>query len=102
MLAVIEIGGRQYRVSPNQTFYAELTDGEVGSEIQISNILMVKNGSDIKIGTPYVSGSVRAKILAEVKGPKIEGFRYRKKTNYHRRWGHRQRYHKLQITAISA
>lgn len=103
MLAVIEVGGKQYRVSPEQNLYVDLTGKDIGSEMQISEVLMVKNGSDVKLGKPYVSGaSVKAKIVEEVKGPKVRGFKYKRRKNYHRSWGHRQRYHKLQIVSINA
>ena len=103
MLAVIEMGGKQYKVGKEQILYTELTGTEPGNEIQIDKVLLVQNGADVKVGTPYVSGAVvKAKVLAEAKGDKIEGFKYKRRKNYHRRWGHRQRYHKLQITSISA
>lgn len=100
MLAIIELGGRQYRVSVEQKFYAELTGAKVGQELEIDKILLAKGQDGIKVGHPYLPGKVKAKVLAEVKGPKIRGFRYRAKTNYHRRWGHRQKYHQLQVTSI--
>lgn len=104
MLAIIEVAGKQYRVGQDQTLYVDLLDSEAGSEINIDKVLLVKNGDDVKVGKPYVeSASIKAKVLeAEVKGPKINGFKYKRRKNYHRRWGHRQKYSKLQITSISA
>lgn len=103
MLALIEMGGKQFRVKPETVFYTDLTGKEPGSEIEIDSVLMVQNGNDVKVGQPFVSGAkVKAKILAEEKADKINGFIYKRKKSYHKRWGHRQRYHKLQITSISA
>ncbi|MCS6985159.1 MAG: 50S ribosomal protein L21 [Leptospiraceae bacterium] len=101
MLAIIELGGRQYKVRKDDKFYTELTGKAVGEEFEIPKVLLVRTEKEVQVGTPYLPVKVRAKVLAEVKGPKIRGFRYRAKTNYHRRWGHRQRYHYLQITSIA-
>ena len=103
MKAVIEMSGRQYRVEPEQVVYVDLTGNEIGKEIEISNVLLVDDGNQVKVGAPYVSNAkVTAKVMAEVKAPKITGFKYKKRKNYHRTWGHRQKHHKLQILSISA
>lgn len=103
MQAVIEVKGKQYRVSPEQTLYVDLTGEEVGKEISIDKVLLVHNGSDIKVGQPYVANAVvKAQVVEEAKGPKVEGYFYRRKNNQHRRWGHRQKYHQLKIVSISA
>lgn len=102
MQAIVELGGKQYRVSPDQVFYAELTEVPVGQDITLSNVLYIENNSQVKVGAPYITGAkVMAKILEEVKGPKLVGLFYRTKKHNHRKWGHRQKYHKLQITSIS-
>lgn len=103
MLAVIELGGKQYRVSPNQIFYSELTGKETGEEIDIEKVLLYEEGEKTSIGQPFLSDVlVKAKVLEEVKGPKITGFIYKKRKNYHKKWGHRQKYHKLQVTSIQS
>ena len=103
MLAVIEVGGKQYRVAPKDTLYVDLLKEKDGSEIELKNVLLVDNKGAIKIGSPYVEGaSVKAKVISEEKGPKINGFKYKRRKNYRKRWGHRQRYNKLEILAISA
>jgi len=103
MLAVIEVGGKQYRVAPDQIVYVDLTGKKIGEEFKIPEVLLVQNGSEIKIGQPYVEkATVKAKILEEVKADKIKGFKYKKRKKYRRAWGHRQKYHKLQILSISA
>ena len=103
MLAVIKMGGKQYRVAPEQILYTELTGEEAGKELDIKEVLLVQNGSDVKVGAPFVEGaSVKAKIISDEKGPKLNAFKYKRRKNYHRRWGHRQKYQKLQIVSINA
>ena len=103
MQAVIELGGKQYKVQKDTTFFAELTSTEVGKDIAIKEVLSIVGNGQVKIGQPYVSGAVvSAKVLEETKGPKIVGVFYRTKKHNHRKWGHRQRYHKLQVTSIQA
>ncbi|MCB1148142.1 MAG: 50S ribosomal protein L21 [Leptospiraceae bacterium] len=103
MLALIEVAGKQYRVAKDTVFYADLTGSEPGKEIEIASVLLVQNGTDVKVGQPYVeTAKVKAMVLSEEKGEKINAFVYKRKKSYHRRWGHRQRYHKLQVTSISA
>ena len=103
MQAVIQVGSKQYKVAQDTVFFAELTGTEPGKDLTISSVLSVNNNGQVKIGQPFVSGaSVTAKVLEEVKGPKIVGVFYRAKKHNHRKWGHRQKYHKLQVTSIKA
>ncbi|HRP70725.1 MAG TPA: 50S ribosomal protein L21 [Turneriella sp.] len=103
MQAVIQVGSKQYKVAPDTVFFAELTGVEPGKDFNTNQVLSVNNNGQVKIGQPFVSGaSVTAKVLEEVKGPKIIGVFYRTKKHNHRRWGHRQKYHKLQVTSIQA
>jgi len=103
MLAVIEVGGKQYRVSVKDTVYVDLLGQKEGSEIELKNILLIDDKGAVKVGKPYVKGaSVKAKVISEEKAPKINGFKYKRRKNYRRRWGHRQRYNKLEILAINA
>lgn len=103
MKAVIKLGSKQYRVEKDTVFFAELTGTEPGKDLTIKEVLSVNNNGQIKIGQPFVSGAtVTAKVVEVTKGPKIVGVFYRTKKHNHRKWGHRQQYHKLQVTAISA
>ncbi|MCX7633037.1 MAG: 50S ribosomal protein L21 [Turneriella sp.] len=103
MQAIIELGGKQYRVSKDTVFFAELTGVAPGNELTIKNVLLVSDNGRVRVGQPFVAGAtVVAKVLEEVKGPKLFGLFYRPKKHSQRRWGHRQRYHKLQVTAIQA
>lgn len=103
MTAIIEIKGKQFKVAPQQTIYVDLMDKEEGSEFEIKNVLLVEENSQVQVGQPYVSSAVvKAKVLEEVKGPKVVGFKYKRKKGYRKSWGHRQRYQKLQIVSILA
>lgn len=103
MYAVIKTGGKQYRVEEGQTLNVELVGdgGEDEETISFTPVLLVDG--DTVLGTPskLKGASVSAKILGETKGPKINGFTYKAKTNNRRRWGHRQRYSTIEITGIS-
>jgi large subunit ribosomal protein L21 len=99
MYAVVATGGKQYRVTEGQVLDVELT-GEVGSEIDLP-VVMVVDGDTVLVTPDQLRGSaVRAKIVAEAKGPKIVGFTYKNKTNQRRRFGHRQQYSTLEISSI--
>ena len=103
MYAVIKTGGKQYRVEEGQTLNVELVGGDDDDEETISFTPVLLVDGDTVLGTPskLKSASVSAKILGETKGPKINGFTYKNKTNNRRRWGHRQRYSTIEITGIS-
>lgn len=102
MYAVIKTGGKQYRVEEGQRLDVErLGDGEDGDEIEFRPVLLVDG--DTVLGTPSKlnKAKVVARVVGESKGPKIDGFTYKSKTNNRRRWGHRQRYSIIEITGIS-
>lgn len=102
MYAVIKAGGKQYRVSAGEKLRLERIEGDVGSEVQLSEVLMVGSGEAVKVGTPLVSGvSVTGKILNHGKGDKVKIFKIRKRKHYQKRQGHRQPYTEVQITAIN-
>lgn len=100
MYAVVKSGGKQYRVEQGQRLRVERV-GDTDAEVQLTPVMVVDG--DTVLATPdQLSGaSVSAKVLGEVRGPKIEGFTYKNKTNNRRRWGHRQRYSSIEITSIS-
>ena len=75
---------------------------KVGATFSLSNVLYFNDGKQIKIGQPHLKNAkVEVSLLEEVKGPKIRGFKYKRRKGYQRSWGHRQRYHKIQIKSIS-
>jgi large subunit ribosomal protein L21 len=99
MYAVVATGGKQYRVTEGQRLDVELT-GEVGSEVDLS-VIMVVDGDTVLATPDQLQGSVvRATVVGETKGPKVVGFTYKNKTNQRRRFGHRQQYSTLEISSI--
>ena len=102
MYAVIETGGKQYKVEAGQELYIEKLNVE-GESITFDNVLMLIDGEAVTVGTPNVAGAtVEAKIVKNGKAKKVIVFKFKAKKNYRRRQGHRQPYTKLQITKISA
>ena len=101
MLAVIKTGGKQYRVSPKDKLKIEKIEGAEGSEVVFDYVLMVENESDLKIGTPLVTGTtVVAKILKHAKADKVMTFKYKSKKRYKVKKGHRQTYTEVEILEI--
>ncbi len=99
MYAVVATGGKQYRVEEGQKLNVERL-GQEGDQVELSPVLLVDG--DTVLATPaQLSGvTVSARILGEVKGPKINGFVYKPKSNNRRRYGHRQTYATIEITGI--
>lgn len=97
MYAVIETGGKQYRVTENDVLYIEKLDLDVEGEVVFDKVLMVND----KVGAPYVEGAtVKAVVQKQGKAKKIIVYKYKSKKNYHKKQGHRQPYTKVQILAI--
>ncbi len=102
MYAIVRTGGKQYRVREGQTFEVEQLAGEIGDSIELTDVLLHSDGTNVTIGTPVVQGSsVTARITGQHKGRKIEVFRYKPKKRVRVRRGHRQRYTRLQVEGIS-
>jgi large subunit ribosomal protein L21 len=101
MYAVVKTGGKQYRVTQGQRLDIERVPADGDGEVVLEPILLV-DGAEVRSTPRQLAGaSVRARVVGEAKGPKIDGFKYKNKTNYRRRWGHRQHYTTVEITAIS-
>ncbi len=97
MYAIIETGGKQYRVEENTELYVEKLEVAENGEVVFDKVLMV-NG---KVGTPYVEGAtVKAVCEKHGKAKKIIVYKYKSKKNYHKKQGHRQPYTKLKVVAI--
>ncbi|MEZ4286760.1 MAG: 50S ribosomal protein L21 [Polyangiales bacterium] len=102
MYAVIQTGGKQYRVEEGDTLRVEKLAGEVGSDISFSEILMV-GGESVAVGKPFVNGAkVTAEILAQDRAKKIIVFKMKRRKNYRRKNGHRQPFTELRIKSIQA
>ena len=103
MYAVIETGGKQYKVETGDVIYIEKLDVEADSDITFDKVLAVGTDDGIKFGAPYVEGAnVAAKAVKNGKGKKITVFTYKPKKNEKRKMGHRQPYTKVEIGAINA
>jgi len=101
--AVIETGGKQYRVSPGTVLSVEKLEAEEGSTISFSKVLMYQTGAEPVIGTPLVEGiTVTAEVLGQIKGTKIRVFTYKPKKRQRRTLGHRQQLTQIKVTGIGA
>jgi len=102
MYAIIESGGKQYRVEKNDVIEVEkLSFNKEEERVEFDRILFLKNGEEVKIGSPYLAKSlVLGKCLGETKGPKVISFKYKQRKGVRRKLGHRQKYHKIKITEI--
>ena len=101
--AIIETGGKQYRVAVGDTLSVEKVPVEPGSGITFDRVLMVGGDGLAKVGTPLVAGAtVEAQVAEQYRGPKIVVFKYKPKKRYRRRTGHRQALTRVAITAINA
>ncbi len=101
MYAVIETGGKQYRVSEGDAISVEKLPYEVGEKVEFERVLLVSDKKGVTIGQPIVTGAkVVAKVEAEEQGRKILVWKYRPKQRYRRRRGHRQVYTRLRIEKI--
>lgn len=97
--AIIETGGKQYKVSPGDKIKVEKLDAQ--GDFVFSNVLLVADGNKVEIGTPYVSGAkVEAKILSHGREKKKIVFRYHSKTRYRKKKGHRQHFTEVEIVKI--
>lgn len=103
MYAIIETGGKQYRVQEGDVIRVEKLHLEAGQTYTFENVLAVAKDDSLTVGSPTVAGaSVTASVLEEGKGKKIIVFKYKAKKSYKRKRGHRQPYTKLTITGINA
>jgi large subunit ribosomal protein L21 len=101
MYAVIKSGGKQYRVAPGEKLRVEQLRAEVGAEVNLGDVLLVGEGSNLRLGQPTLAGvSVKATVLAHGRGEKVHIFKMRRRKNYHRNQGHRQGYTELKIDGI--
>jgi large subunit ribosomal protein L21 len=103
MYAIIETGGKQYRIEPQSVVEVELLEGKVGEEVVLDKVLLVNQEGKVQTGRPYIEGAkVVCKLLAHDKGKKIDVFDYKSKKNIRRHIGHRQPFSRLQVESIAA
>jgi large subunit ribosomal protein L21 len=103
MFAIIETGGKQYKVEKGSVLDIELLLGKKeGDAISFNKVLLLSKKDNVEIGTPYIKDAeVSAKILSVAKDKKVTTFKFKRKTNYHRTIGHRQIYTRIKIEAIN-
>jgi large subunit ribosomal protein L21 len=100
--AIIQSSGHQFRVKKGDVIEIDDLGAEPGSEITFSQVLLVGEGSDVKVGAPHVPGaSVTAEVVGEVKGEKVVAFKFKRRKGYHRTVGHRQRHTRVTIKSIN-
>ena len=100
MYAIIQTGGKQYRVEKGDTIEIELLDVESGA-VEFNEVLLFNDGKTAHVGTPHVTKClVKGEVIGNKKGPKVISFKYKRRKNYHRKVGHRQKYSVVKITAI--
>ena len=101
MYAVIKAGGKQERVTSGQTLRVELLEASAGSEVSFSPVLVVDGDTVLSTPKELAKATVKATVVGEQLGDKIDGFTYKRRTNQRRRFGHRQRYSVVKITSIA-
>lgn len=103
MYAVFSTGGKQYRASTGDIIKVEKLEAEKGSTIELENVLMVGEGEDVSVGTPYLEGGkVTARVVEHGRGDKIKIIKFKRRKNYLKKQGHRQYFTALEITGIDA
>ena len=103
MYAIIETGGKQYKVQDGDVIFIEKINAEIDSKFVFDKVVAVGADDGIKVGAPYVDGAtVEANVVKTGKAKKIIVYKMKPKKNYRRKQGHRQPYTKVQITAINS
>ena len=101
MYAIVETGGKQYKVSPGDVVRVERLAGEPGQELTMDKVLVLNDGTSLHVGRPYVSGAqVVARIVEQGRGKKIRVFKKKRRKGYHKTQGHRQEFTGLKIMEI--
>ena len=101
MYAVIESGGKQYRVSPGDIIRVEKLEAAAGDTVNLDRVLMVGSDEDVRIGNPMLAGaSVTATVKSHGRDDKVRVFKFRRRKHYRKTIGHRQHYTELEITGI--
>lgn len=103
MYAVVETGGKQYKVTVGETIDVERLKADIGETVELDRVLMVADGEQVQVGSPVVDGaSVSATVVDHDRARKVIIFKYRAKQRYRRKTGHRQDYTRLRIDEIKA
>jgi len=103
MYAVIQTGGKQYRVSEGDKIKVEMLTADEGASIELDKVLMIADGDNVMVGAPYVEGGkVTATVQSHGRGKKVKIIKFRRRKHHLKRQGHRQWYTELQVTGISS
>ena len=103
MYAVIQTGGKQYRVSEGDTLKVEKLDADEGASVDLERVLMIADGESVTLGTPYVEGGkVTAEVRSHGRAKKVQIIKFRRRKHHMKRQGHRQWFTELKITGITA
>jgi large subunit ribosomal protein L21 len=103
MYAIVETGGKQYRVQVGQTVDVEILDVQAGDMVELDRVLMIAGDDGVQVGSPVIeSARVSATVVDNIRGPKLRVFKYRAKERIRVKTGHRQNYTRLRIEAITA
>ena len=102
MYAVIETGGKQYRVTPGESIEVETLAGDVGAEVEFDQVVAVMEGDAVKAGSAISAARVKGTITAQGRGQKTLVFKFKRKKQYKRTIGHRQNYTRVQVSEILA
>ncbi len=99
--AIVETGGKQYKVAPGQKLKVEKLNAEPGASLTLDKVLLVADGEDVKVGAPYLEGAkVEAKVLKQGKEKTKIVFKYHSKTRYRKKKGHRQQFTELEVLSV--
>lgn len=103
MFAIIRTGGKQYKVSKDQTITVEKIEAEAGKKVELEDVLLITDGKKTTVGSPLVKGAkVTAEVVEQTRGDKVIVFKKQKRQNHRRKKGHRQQLTVLKITDIKA
>ena len=102
MYAVIKTGGKQYRVAEGTVLKVEKLDVAAGESLDISDVLLIANGEEMKVGAPMIEGAkVTAEVISHGRGPKIKIIKFKRRKHHRKQMGHRQWFTELKITSIA-
>jgi large subunit ribosomal protein L21 len=101
MYAIVKINGVQTRVTPDEVVVVPRLKGEPGQKLTFDQVLLVADGEKIAFGQPYVKGaSLTAELMEHMRGPKLHAYKYKRRKDYRRRWGHRDSLTRIRVTGI--
>lgn len=102
MYAVIKTGGKQYRVAEGTVLKVERLDVAAGESLDISDVLLIANGEEVKVGAPMIEGAkVTAEVISHGRGAKIKIIKFKRRKHHRKQMGHRQWFTELKITSIA-